>query len=152
MRHLLQAAWPRGSGAMGCYGSQPIPKSYRVLARASVLVAITPIIKSERQPISAINFDPRNPARLCRHNATDHQVAGVISPLSKRTVRRLWCIRLFPAVSDGGYGKQCFSLDILYRRIDPSGKPHKRVRPVLRVPELINNVLFLGNRCVRSSD
>jgi hypothetical protein len=28
-------------------------------------------------------------------NDTDHQVAGVISPLSKRTVRRLWCIRLF---------------------------------------------------------
>ena len=28
------------------------------------------------------------------NNDTDHQVAGVISPLSKRTIRRLWCIRL----------------------------------------------------------
>ena len=76
MRDLLQAAWPRGSGAMGCYGSQPIPKSYRVLARASNLVAITPIIKSERQPISAINFHSRNPARLCRHNGTVHRAAA----------------------------------------------------------------------------
>ena len=32
-------------------------------------------------------------------NGTDHQVAGVISPLSKRTVRRLWCIRLFVLLS-----------------------------------------------------
>jgi hypothetical protein len=40
MRDLLQAAWPRGSGAMGCYGSQPIPKSYPVLPRDLNLTAI----------------------------------------------------------------------------------------------------------------
>jgi hypothetical protein len=40
MRDLLQATWPRGSGAMGCYGSQPIPKSYPVLPRDLNFTAI----------------------------------------------------------------------------------------------------------------
>jgi hypothetical protein len=33
-----------------------------------------------------------------RQNDTDHQVGAMISPLEKRTARRLWCIRLFGAI------------------------------------------------------
>ncbi|MFY7875614.1 MAG: hypothetical protein ACOVQM_09235, partial [Pirellula sp.] len=33
-------------------------------------------------------------------NVTDHRVGAMTSPLSKRTVRRLWCIRLFAAIID----------------------------------------------------
>ncbi len=39
---------------------------------------------------------------LSCNNGTDHQVAAVISPLAKHTVRRLWCIRLFVSIFISG--------------------------------------------------
>ncbi len=53
----------------------------------------------------------------------------------------------FPAICDGGDGKQCFAPNTLYRMIDPSGKTHKRGRPILKVQSQSIKFLF-SETCV----